>query len=559
MKIVVSLALFFASVSALARLSDGKVNLNIQKKILVASVAPGFHFNKEAPAHLTVMDKESAPLKKEEKEMSFDLNGIGGKTFSVSFYVCDDKKTVCEEHKYDHVLKNGKLVAAKTEAAATKASLTPSTQNKSVKEHLNAHGFIENDLAAALAKAKKENKLVFVDYGAPWCPACVRYETETFNTKTFKNAAKSLVKLALNADLAQNKDFGDKYKIKALPTILILNAQGEELYRMLDFKPADLLVKELKQALLQKTAMADLQKKAEQGDKSAISLLAEHASNSLQYEEAVKWYAKRGEASEEYANAEIMLWAQKFEEDPKNKEKYIATLQKWIAQYPNSYTAISARNDWAEIYKDEKSFPESVKNELAKNIQILSEVAVSNEKSVALFKDWGVSSYAPFEQVDLLSQWFSSAKYLKKDTEAKEIQGKLQALLKKHPFTVQRPGEIMTAAAYFRKAELTKEEGDWLLKLVEKYPDTYVYHARLASYYKRQKDYAKALPEAEKAVELGADLRFFYLKTLAEIQKELNQKEAARKSIEQALALPEAKNEKYKSVAQALEEMKKSL
>lgn len=562
MKYFVSFAITFFALVSWGRMTDGKATVKAEGKKLVLTVASGFHFNKDAPAALTVAGKDMAPTKKEEQEFNFDVSKVEGQTFTVGYYICDDKKTVCEEHKENYSLQKGQLKAMAVAGVAPAVAAEKAKPEASAKVHTNSHGFIENNLQAALAKATKENKLVLVDYGAPWCPACVRLETEVFGTKLFKNATKDVVKLALNADMASNKAFGEQYKIKALPTLLILKGTGEEIYRSLDFKPAATLAKELAAEFKKKdTSLADLEKKAKAGDHKAMEAMAERSLNMLDFATATKWYEKLQDKGPVAAYAEINFWTEKNEEDSKaNREGYIQVLKKWIAQDPQSYNAISARNDLADRYKEEKNgLPADVKKELEKNLEILPALASSKEKTHQLFMDWKVSDYTPYEQEEILAQWLSTSKTLKKETEEKQIVAKLQDLLKKKNLDVKRPGEILMGLGYFRKAQMTAEEEAWLTKLVKTYPDTYVYHMKMARFYSREKQFAKALPEALKAVELGDDLRFHNLKSLAEIQKELNQKEEAKKSIEQALALPEAKQEKYKSIAKSLEDLKKSL
>src|SRR5689334_4181309 len=51
------------------------------------------------------------------------------------------------------------------------------------------------DLPKALAKAKAENKVVFLDFtGSDWCPWCIKFNKEVVSTAEFKDyAAKNLV------------------------------------------------------------------------------------------------------------------------------------------------------------------------------------------------------------------------------------------------------------------------------------------------------------------------------------------------------------------------------
>jgi|GEM_PF-1917790 len=555
-------------VPVLARLSDGKVVFHQEAKNWIGKPASGFHFNKDAPAQLRFGSSEKNPIKKEEQEMVFDLSSVTeGSSFHVSFYVCDDKKTVCEEHNYDYTLKAGKVqngaaaATAKTAPAGKAEASKATAEKKSAKLHYNHHGFIENDIEGALQLAKKQKKRLLVDYGAPWCPACVRLETEVFGTKEFKKATASLIKVALNADMMTNKSFGEKYEIKALPTLLVLDQEGHELHRSLDFKPAKILAQELRTAQKNQELVTDLEKKAQGGDKAAQARMAEVAFNKMDFETAVKWYEKLPEKKNDpfYAYSEISVWQEKNESDAKNRDGYVQVLKKWIAAMPDSFTAISARNDWADLFKNEKELPADVKTELEKNKTRLASLAGDEAATTKLFQEWKVSDIKPFEKEEILSQWLKTVKALKQDEETKQVTALLQESLKAKKFDTVRAGEIMTAQQYWREAGMKAEEEQWLKKLTQAYPDSYVYHMRLARFYMRNKDYALALPEAEKAVELGADLRIHNLQMLAQIQKELNQREQARKSIERALALPEAKLDRYKSVAQSLEELKKSL
>src|SRR6476620_6242570 len=93
-----------------------------------------------------------------------------------ALYICDDAITFCEPRFIE--LKGGA------------SPIPPNSQPKaSGALRRNSHGFIENNLDAALALARKEKKLVLADFSARWCPGCVRLETETFNTARFRKLA----------------------------------------------------------------------------------------------------------------------------------------------------------------------------------------------------------------------------------------------------------------------------------------------------------------------------------------------------------------------------------
>ncbi|MGE9746342.1 thioredoxin family protein [Bdellovibrio bacteriovorus] len=557
MKVLGFILALFVAASAVARLSDGKVSFTVKDGKIVGAIQKGFHFNKEAPAAFAMKGVEIAPLVKEESQLVFAMPAKENEAFELGFYVCDDKKTVCEEHKIPYVISGGKLKAAsevkKTEVAK------PEMKTVAGKFHKNSHGFIENDLEAAKVLAAKLKKNLLVDYGAPWCPACVRLETEVFGTRAFKDVTKDFVLVALNADMSVNKPFGKQYNIKAIPTVLILKPDGTELYRALDFAPADVYAKRIKDAKKNLQSTADLEKLAQAGDQKAIEALAVKAYNALDMETAVKWYRQIDSKSDRFASAETQ-WASQQARAEKKSEEYLAILKKWADLKPQSFTSVTATNEWAEFLKSEKKdLPADLKERLKANSEFLEKLTKSKADTVKWVESWEVSPMAPVERAEALSMWKVSAEALGQKEEIVKIQQELQNEVRSLKLSEKRPGEVMATLFYFRQAGLPELEESWLLKLEKANPDSYVPHMKLASYYVRNKAYEKALPQAKLAVELGEDLRLHNLKTLAEIQKELKQKDEAKKTIEIALAHPQVKEERFKDVLKSLEQMKKDL
>ena len=96
------------------------------------------------------------------------------------------------------------------------------------------------DLAKAQEQAKKENKLVMLDFtGSDWCGWCIKLNKDVFSTQEFADyAKKNLVlvevdfprhkELAANQKKA-NQALQEKYKIEGYPTIIVLNPEGKKL------------------------------------------------------------------------------------------------------------------------------------------------------------------------------------------------------------------------------------------------------------------------------------------------------------------------------------------
>jgi thioredoxin-related protein len=96
------------------------------------------------------------------------------------------------------------------------------------------------DLPKAQAQAKKEKKLVLIDFtGSDWCPPCKALKKDVFSSKEFLDYAKDkfvLVEIDFpnskpqSAELKKaNKALSEKYKIEGFPTVVVLDADGKEL------------------------------------------------------------------------------------------------------------------------------------------------------------------------------------------------------------------------------------------------------------------------------------------------------------------------------------------
>ena len=103
-------------------------------------------------------------------------------------------------------------------------------------------GWVEN-MPKALAQAKAEKKLVFVDFtGSDWCPACKLIDKELFSDPGFKQYAQEhLILLRLDfpqetpqdpAIRKQNQGLVAQYNPEGVfPLIMLLNGEGKLLTR----------------------------------------------------------------------------------------------------------------------------------------------------------------------------------------------------------------------------------------------------------------------------------------------------------------------------------------
>ena len=95
-----------------------------------------------------------------------------------------------------------------------------------------------NDDKKAFLIAKKENKLLFIDFYADWCVECKELEEKTYINPEVQKVLKNFIKLKM--DFTKNNDWAkrkrDEYKIQGLPTVIFFTPAGKEIKRFYGYK-----------------------------------------------------------------------------------------------------------------------------------------------------------------------------------------------------------------------------------------------------------------------------------------------------------------------------------
>jgi len=97
-------------------------------------------------------------------------------------------------------------------------------------------------LPDAQAQAKKEHKLVFIDFtGSDWCSWCKKLHEETFSKPEFGEYAKKnlvMVELDFPHNITQapelkaaNKALAEKYELKGYPTLVVMKPDGKVVWK----------------------------------------------------------------------------------------------------------------------------------------------------------------------------------------------------------------------------------------------------------------------------------------------------------------------------------------
>lgn len=278
---------------------------DFQKSSFTATLQSGYHFNDKAPNMLKLDEKRIQPSDLKKQSISFKIPAGEYVSVQASLYICDDANTFCEPRQIQ-------LKGSFEESAAAKSSATVKS---------NSHGFLETTLEQAQEIAKKEKKLILVDFSARWCPGCVRLEQEIFGTKEFKSASKNLIKVKLDVDRFENIPSKKEYAVAGIPTLLVLNSELQEISRIVDYQPSSTIKAFLDLAIATPLTFDELKPKADAGDAQAALVLGRRQYNAGQFSDAVKYLEKVSPSPIELLDAKVQ--AAKAKNDIANFQKVL--------------------------------------------------------------------------------------------------------------------------------------------------------------------------------------------------------------------------------------------
>ena len=97
------------------------------------------------------------------------------------------------------------------------------------------------DLNQAMQEAKANNKSIFVDFYADWCPYCKQMDEVTYTDPQVKEKLNQNYVL-LKVDVDNNPSISSKYQAYSLPTMIIIDSNGNEIKRIIGYQSPDQLL-----------------------------------------------------------------------------------------------------------------------------------------------------------------------------------------------------------------------------------------------------------------------------------------------------------------------------
>jgi len=100
-------------------------------------------------------------------------------------------------------------------------------------------------LDEARAVAAERDTLVLVDFYTDWCSWCRRLEADTFSDPEVRDALAGMVAIKVNAEKG-GEELAEQLGVGSYPTIVFLDAAGEEVDRILGYLPPDSFLERLR-------------------------------------------------------------------------------------------------------------------------------------------------------------------------------------------------------------------------------------------------------------------------------------------------------------------------
>lgn len=557
MKKIIWLNMFLAfSVMASQNKSGDALSTQVRENQILALLKEGFHFNEKAPNRVTTETTTVRASRLSPREAAFDLPP-GWSVATGLFYICDDANTYCEPRS---VALNSGFVGTPAENVAKTSGAQVDTRALRIHKSrgkVNSHGFIEDDLSQALELAKRNNKLVLIDFSARWCPGCVRLEKETFNTPRFKAATKNLIKVKLDSDRFENIITGEKYNVKAIPTLLVVNSDQLEINRLVDYQPLARIedfFADIKKDSTPLPILMDESKKTENVSELKLITLGQRLTVANQFSEALKVFEKVKNKPFEFLLAKVEAAAQDYKADKSNKSYYLKTLREAIAAEPQSFRSIGWRTKLAgEV--DDKTEMEKLATEGAR---LASELLSDSQKLKSTVNGDQVGEFVGYESLYVAmarAELIETAGLDSKDAwkQAADV-GKSLKISPRKSGPALRYLIVLTVAGQLEEADKLAKA---LLKLNPSDGDVQRRHLRVLVELKR---YKEAVGLGEKAIKNAYERNEFWVaENLAKAYIGANKKVEAKTLLDQYLARADADWENMKGTKTKLLDMRKTL
>ncbi len=490
----------------------------------------GYHFNLEAPQECGA--SEAFEVSKPSLKCKFAAAGEQ----AVSLKICDDGGTACMFEDFTVLVRGeAERPAAKTAKAAKDTGLD---------------GFLLNDPAAALAQAKKEHKLLFIDFFGRWCPPCRVMEDTVLTHPAFLEATREMVRISLDVDRPEVREWRSLFKPGGYPTYLIADPELNEIGRWSGSGNLQAFNSWIAEQVRWKDQPIEKVKADAAGlDEAGRLRVAKNYMAAEKWAEARKALAGIGTRTAAYLDAQAQISGAESTATAKMLPLYMGFIDRFDGH--DGLPAEGAVLDWiAALHKLD---PEAAKPYISGLDELIGRLNNSKDALQEGYEPTDVLFQAATDMDEAGLADLSNGLYIR----AAGAYGE-QADKAEKPELAK--GLRLSQARCFMGAKLYKEAAGIYYGLVKRFPEEYAFHRSYAGALLQLKNYPEALREADLAVNLSyGDIHSSAVILKARIELAQKNKAGALKTIRDALAKLEATKDSSPAASRGLKAYLKDL
>src|SRR6185369_15666559 len=226
--------------------------------------------------------------------------------------------------------------------------------------------FFNGTFPEALAKAKDEHKLLFVDCFTTWCGLCKWMTAHVFTDESVYNSFnQNFISIALDMEKGEGIDIAKRYEVKNYPTYLWLDQSGNQVHRSVGRVEASVFLDISSHAMDAKSNLSYLKKQYDSGNREPGSMLiyaqSLKAAYDMRYQTVADEYFKTQPGSELTSEAN---WKAILEFTPNINSYTYATITKMLPSFYERYGKDSVRAVLDELALSSLSFARQQKDTL---------------------------------------------------------------------------------------------------------------------------------------------------------------------------------------------------
>jgi thiol-disulfide isomerase/thioredoxin len=192
-------------------------------EVLKLEPISGHHFNLKAPNQCG----KFSFIEKTVSKLTCQLSEPGKQSIVVN--ICDDNESFCKPERFTVQVSAPK--GWKKNAPIVSRPQGNLSAPKNVQQPTPA-GFLSNAPEQALQEARKNNRLMLIDFYGIWCPPCNLLDEYVFDEASFQRATAEMVKLSMDVDATSSWDWVDHFHVSFYPTLIIANTDLQEVGRL---------------------------------------------------------------------------------------------------------------------------------------------------------------------------------------------------------------------------------------------------------------------------------------------------------------------------------------